>query len=618
GHYARAIQSYTDAIDYDSTECTYYSNRAMAYLKVGEWERVVEDCDTALSIDPKNVKALMRRATSRTATGADELAIADFRAVLKIEPTNTQAKSALEKLSAPIGSISRKTGPTVPHAGTSVSGTDVKAGAEAGERRGTDKTGGTVESLDMSAEASATADQIVKEIGQKLGLKGKSQKEQNKKQAESVPKKTLIEVVGETAREGSDGVSPSDKAGGNKQAANSRVDEKKVEILDDPVVGDVGERGLSWDRHSHQQDTSKREMTDMGGEEGHAHSASPGTKEIPVLKSSLKSTQHVSPKKRVQGAALSSSDKAKHVVFDTSKNCVRVDNPEVDEQMVPSISEGEMGTGVSKKSQVRTRGIPKVGASNSEREGGIPSVGTTRGATKGAMVGRDKTALNTDTDTVGRGDRPVVPSVGAQWSASTKMSRANKASGEGEQAHGETHHEDTESASIPSPTSSPQQTTPEVQSKQSGLSGTQTSAETGRGSGTVHVGAGAGSEHVVVRAPQNAVEFERAWKEAKNAIYMRYALLQSIGTELYARVFSTCMDEAFVASVLDVLSTCYKRDHVAVYPVLVGLSGVPRFSLAVMFMSTAHSQMLEGLLEYVRAEESVGEAQFAALKKAYA
>lgn len=41
------------------------NNRAMARLKLGQWEAAEADCSAVLEQEPTNVKALLRRATAR-------------------------------------------------------------------------------------------------------------------------------------------------------------------------------------------------------------------------------------------------------------------------------------------------------------------------------------------------------------------------------------------------------------------------------------------------------------------------------------------------------------------------------------------------------------------------
>ena len=96
--YKDAVANYSHAISLDPQNPVYFSNRAMAYLKLGGYQQAEEDCTRALNLDPCLVKALLRRGASRVATCAFELAKEDFERVLNLEPNNRQALQELRDL----------------------------------------------------------------------------------------------------------------------------------------------------------------------------------------------------------------------------------------------------------------------------------------------------------------------------------------------------------------------------------------------------------------------------------------------------------------------------------------------------------------------------------------
>lgn len=61
----QAIQLYSRAIELDGSLLVAYNNRAMASLKLGEWQKALQDCKHVLSQEPGNVKALLRQANAR-------------------------------------------------------------------------------------------------------------------------------------------------------------------------------------------------------------------------------------------------------------------------------------------------------------------------------------------------------------------------------------------------------------------------------------------------------------------------------------------------------------------------------------------------------------------------
>ena len=64
GKFAEASIAYGEGLMYDPSNSVLYCNRAACRLKLGQWERSVEDCNEALRIKPNYTKALLRRAES--------------------------------------------------------------------------------------------------------------------------------------------------------------------------------------------------------------------------------------------------------------------------------------------------------------------------------------------------------------------------------------------------------------------------------------------------------------------------------------------------------------------------------------------------------------------------
>lgn len=98
GRYDEAVRRYSEAIQLNPKMAVYYSNRAMANLKLGQYGAAEEDCDAALKLDPTLVKALLRRGSARLAQGNVKDARDDFTRVLTLEPRNKQAVEELRRL----------------------------------------------------------------------------------------------------------------------------------------------------------------------------------------------------------------------------------------------------------------------------------------------------------------------------------------------------------------------------------------------------------------------------------------------------------------------------------------------------------------------------------------
>ncbi|XP_063540914.1 protein unc-45 homolog B [Cydia strobilella] len=103
-NYEEAIGYYSKAVDFSEKDsrdhATYLKNRAAAYLKTKEYDKVVKDCDEALSIVPEDPKALFRRAQALESLEKFEEAYRDAKAVFTVEPTNKAIQPVLARLHA--------------------------------------------------------------------------------------------------------------------------------------------------------------------------------------------------------------------------------------------------------------------------------------------------------------------------------------------------------------------------------------------------------------------------------------------------------------------------------------------------------------------------------------
>uniref|UniRef100_A0A8C0JIS1 Sperm associated antigen 1 n=1 Tax=Canis lupus dingo TaxID=286419 RepID=A0A8C0JIS1_CANLU len=61
-NYKDALSKYSECLTINNKECAIYTNRALCYLKLCQFEEAKQDCDRALQIDNGNVKACYRRA----------------------------------------------------------------------------------------------------------------------------------------------------------------------------------------------------------------------------------------------------------------------------------------------------------------------------------------------------------------------------------------------------------------------------------------------------------------------------------------------------------------------------------------------------------------------------
>ncbi|KIM60211.1 hypothetical protein SCLCIDRAFT_1216967 [Scleroderma citrinum Foug A] len=98
----QAVEMYTEAIRVSpKVEPIFHSNRAACYMNMSppQFERVVEDCDSALQHDPNYVKALNRRANALEALSRYEESLRDFTAATILEKfRNETAAQSVERV----------------------------------------------------------------------------------------------------------------------------------------------------------------------------------------------------------------------------------------------------------------------------------------------------------------------------------------------------------------------------------------------------------------------------------------------------------------------------------------------------------------------------------------
>lgn len=103
-NYEEAISLYTKAIsltEKDSRElATYLKNRAAAYLKLKEFNKVIKDCDDALQIIPEDPKTLFRRSQALENLERFEEAYRDAKTIFTVDPTNKAIQPVLTRLYA--------------------------------------------------------------------------------------------------------------------------------------------------------------------------------------------------------------------------------------------------------------------------------------------------------------------------------------------------------------------------------------------------------------------------------------------------------------------------------------------------------------------------------------
>lgn len=87
-----ALDLYTQAIEANPSEPTFYTNRAQAHIKVESYGLAVSDATKAIELNPNLVKAFYRRALANTAILKHSEALKDWKTVVRKNPKDEVAK----------------------------------------------------------------------------------------------------------------------------------------------------------------------------------------------------------------------------------------------------------------------------------------------------------------------------------------------------------------------------------------------------------------------------------------------------------------------------------------------------------------------------------------------
>ncbi|XP_073535725.1 sperm-associated antigen 1 isoform X2 [Phyllobates terribilis] len=96
--YREAAKKYTECLQLKPEECTMYTNRALCYLKLCQYEEARQDCDRALQRDGANIKALYRRAQAYRGLEKYHDCASDLRKLTTLDPGVTEAKTLLTEI----------------------------------------------------------------------------------------------------------------------------------------------------------------------------------------------------------------------------------------------------------------------------------------------------------------------------------------------------------------------------------------------------------------------------------------------------------------------------------------------------------------------------------------
>ncbi|XP_062865341.1 sperm-associated antigen 1A [Trichomycterus rosablanca] len=98
GEFKGAVEKYSECIDIKASESSVYTNRALCYLKLEQFEEAKQDCDSALQMEPDNKKAFYRRALAYKGLKDYLSSSSDLQEVLRLDPNVPEAEQELQEV----------------------------------------------------------------------------------------------------------------------------------------------------------------------------------------------------------------------------------------------------------------------------------------------------------------------------------------------------------------------------------------------------------------------------------------------------------------------------------------------------------------------------------------
>lgn len=100
GDYTKAVEAFTAAIKQAPHHGPFYSHRALAYIKLAQYDDAISDCDRAIELDPLCVHAWARKGSAYAGKQDYEAALQCFDQAIEINPKHpeVQERGRVERL----------------------------------------------------------------------------------------------------------------------------------------------------------------------------------------------------------------------------------------------------------------------------------------------------------------------------------------------------------------------------------------------------------------------------------------------------------------------------------------------------------------------------------------
>lgn len=224
--FKEAVTCYSRSIELDSTEAFTFANRAMAYLKLKEYSKCIDDATKAINMKPGYLKAYHRRGMAYKALNKHEQAISDFQLILEHEPENEGVNKDLKETRTALNEALSKKAPVSEKPAAKAEKTEpvkeekkkfVRVAIEEDEEDDEEPT---------ITEVNAKKEEVVKTIASKFPLKNNKEIEAHTREAKMLMKKGAEAFLQKFEAANS-------KTGVATPDTSKKVDEKNVEHKND-------------------------------------------------------------------------------------------------------------------------------------------------------------------------------------------------------------------------------------------------------------------------------------------------------------------------------------------------------------------------------------------------